>query len=199
LCNACVTGQPDPPATGKQLEYLRLLGVEVPAKLGKKQASRLISEALEKRPPAPTEKQLDYLRDLYVPDEVLASLSQPKTDELVYQAYAARDYAWQLFDEEFLPKRGSGGRFAKGSHRGVSGEFAERETGRMRRFILADPQLRATVEAMIVKGVTRHGIPHDDVWAAVLANLERPGDSKPESGRQQPGLLAKMFGWFFSR
>jgi hypothetical protein len=69
----------------------------------------------------------------------------------------------------------------------------------MRRFILADPQLRATVEAMIAKGVTRHGIPHDEIRAAVLANLEWPEDSKPESGRRQPGLLVKMFGWLFSR
>ena len=57
----------------------------------------------------------------------------------------------------------------------------------MRRFILADPKLRATVEAMILKG--DHGIPHDDLRAAVLSHLDQPSES----------FLDRLLAWLFDR
>jgi hypothetical protein len=185
LCDACVKALPDPPASVNQRAYLRGLGVTVEGFVSRQQASRLIDEAAGKRPA--TEKQLAYLRELCVSFQL--PLSQAAVQEWIELAYAARDYAWKLFDEEFQPKRGPKGQFAKGSLKGVTIDFAERQTGRMRRFILSDPKLREAVLVILMRGLD---IPQDETRAAVLSHLQRPSET-PSDG----SLLARLFAWLF--
>ena len=180
-------GRCDRCASAKQVAYLRGLGVAIPAGLTKEDATRLINAALSKVPP--TAKQLEYLAGLCVPIAALQPISKADVDGLIQAAYAARDYAWQLFDEHFRPERGPDGKFAKGSLKGVTAEFAECQTDRMRRFILADAELRTRVQALVESGEARRGIPHDDIRAAILSGIafDRPNAGPAAATTQKAG------------